>query len=226
MARDPVLERLPDALKRVKTTGRSTSEAQVDICRAIDEGKIRYRLFSWYTDDDLTSGLPPGVASKIREGLRSGKNLEVWRGHLSQLLPPLRGATVEPSDIPSPLRPRAVDWRKSSFKEPWTLPKSSVTAPTLCHIGIELARDDVTDVLCRRGESAGTARDETAAIKALASQLKSNPQLRRNVAARWCSEEGFKLTGRGFQSRVWPKARVLAGLQETAKPGRKPKSMR
>jgi hypothetical protein len=107
MAYVPEWERLPSALRRVKASKRSTHEAQIEICRAIDGGKIRYQLLPWFTDDDLVSGLHPGIASQIREGLRSGQNLVAWRGQLGQLLYPLAAPVV--NDLPSPPSPRALD---------------------------------------------------------------------------------------------------------------------
>ena len=70
--------------------------------------------------------------------------------------------------------------------------------------------------------SAPTARDETAAIKALASLLRSNPQVKRAEARSWCRKAGFSLGYRAFQSRVWPAARLQANLTAKAPAGRKP----
>jgi hypothetical protein len=71
---------------------------------------------------------------------------------------------------------------------------------------------------------APTDRDETAAIKALAPHLRNNPQLKRDKAAAWCRTAGFKVSDRGFQNRVWPRARELAGLEAKAPSGRSKKS--
>jgi hypothetical protein len=71
---------------------------------------------------------------------------------------------------------------------------------------------------------AATARDETAAIKALTSHLRSNLNLKKSEALSWCREAGFNLTGRGFTDRVWPRAREKAGLEARAPAGRPKKS--
>jgi hypothetical protein len=68
---------------------------------------------------------------------------------------------------------------------------------------------------------APTARDETAAIKVVASHLRRNPQLKSAEARSLC--RGFKLSDRAFQYRVWPAARLQANLAAKAPPGRKRK---
>ena len=73
---------------------------------------------------------------------------------------------------------------------------------------------------------AATARDETAAIRALASHLRSNRDLKKGEARSLCHKAGFKLTGHGFQNRVWPTARVQAGLEAKARAGRNRKPSR
>jgi hypothetical protein len=70
------------------------------------------------------------------------------------------------------------------------------------------------------------SKNESAAIKALSSQLESNPGLTRAEAKTWCTTAGFRLSARGFQNRVWPGARTKAELPEKALPGRKRKSLR
>ena len=71
-----------------------------------------------------------------------------------------------------------------------------------------------------------TSRDESAAIRALATVLAHDPDLKRADAEGWCEKAGFKLPHRAFRFRVWPKARQRAGLPEFAAPGRKAKSVR
>ena len=73
---------------------------------------------------------------------------------------------------------------------------------------IEVFRADVSEVQCggdgdgrARQASAATVGHETAAIKALASHLKSNAQLTRADAAERCHNKGFNLSNRGFQNR-------------------------
>jgi hypothetical protein len=73
---------------------------------------------------------------------------------------------------------------------------------------------------------AGTAAGENAAIRALATYLKENPEVRREDAADWCRAEHFKFSYRGFQSRIWPAAREQAGLEAKAPVGRKRKLSR
>lgn len=86
--------------------------------------------------------------------------------------------------------------------------------------GASIAQGDLHDA---SQSSRRTAATESVATKALASQLKDNPDLKRADAKNWCASAGYELSARGFQSRVWPKARTLAGLPAIGSPGRKRK---
>jgi hypothetical protein len=67
--------------------------------------------------------------------------------------------------------------------------------------------------------SAQTVAGERAAIKALATHLGSHPDITRADAKRWLLKQEFAVNPRGFQFRVWPEARRLAGLPPIAPPG-------
>jgi hypothetical protein len=60
---------------------------------------------------------------------------------------------------------------------------------------------------------------ETRAIAHLKSLLEGNNTMSKNEARRAC--EQFKLSGAGFDDRVWPEARHQAGLSRQAPSGRK-----
>ena len=74
--------------------------------------------------------------------------------------------------------------------------------------------------------SAQTVVGERAAIKALASHLKSHRDITRADAIQWLVDQRFAVRPRGFQNRIWPEARKLAGLDAIARPGAKKKSSR
>jgi hypothetical protein len=67
--------------------------------------------------------------------------------------------------------------------------------------------------------------DEERAIEALATHLKQMPDCTRANAADWCRQGGLTFSDRGFQSRIWPRARGRAGLSEKASAGRKRKTI-
>jgi hypothetical protein len=68
--------------------------------------------------------------------------------------------------------------------------------------------------------------DESAATKALAAELKRNTGMSREQASSWCKANKYQISDRGFLNRVWPEARIKAGLPLRASPGRKRKSTR
>ena len=205
MAYTPDWEPLADALQRIVATGVTEDEAKKDISLALGDQKIRVQV----------------IIADTEVGMR-GESRSV-------------GVFVPPN-----LTPDDFDWVLSRPLKPWLIGPASVTEHYFSVSGtesrrialIKLFRADVTKVLCG-GERANnnfekkpttTAAQESAAIKALTSHLKTNPDLKRAAALTWCEENGFALTDRGFQNRVWPQARKDAGLESRAAPGRKRKS--
>jgi hypothetical protein len=196
VAYTPDWEPLADALKRVTAAGASEDEGKIDLCRAIADKKIAIRV---------------RIAASDTKGGSSftGRNISV----------------------PSHLSPADFDWTHSQPVRPWPIGPAPGQHYSWIEDWkkrpldlIELSTSDVIGVLCGGEEgriSSAIIKYETAATKALATQLKSNPQLTRAEAATWCKASGHNVSDRGFQNRVWPKAREQAGLQAKAPPGRK-----
>jgi hypothetical protein len=195
--------RLSEALELVMAAGQSNSEAQSDICNAIADEKIRIQL-------------------SLGEAELHGKVIESF---------------PRVDSIPRDISPNEMDWQNSRPKGSWP---DSVPPYRVRVTLILLSSADVIKVLCGdknpselrirtegiRDGSPANSGQEKAATRALAAFLKDNPDVTRASAADWCRAQGFSLTSRGFQFRVWPEARKQAGLSATALPGRKPKSSR
>jgi hypothetical protein len=202
VAYTPDWEPLADALKRVMATGVSEDEAKTDLCRAVADRKIDVRVRIAASDHAMGGGV-------------------------------FSDGNVRP---PPHLGPGDLDWMQSRPFAQWRIgPKLGEHYTWI--VGwenrpldlIELSTADVVEILCGDGDEEivlPAAKQETAAIKALASHLKSNPQVTRVEAVAWCRASGHNVSERGFQSRVWPRARAQAGLQPKAPPGRKRKSSR
>jgi hypothetical protein len=200
VAYTPDWERLADALKRVIAAGVAEEEAKTDLCRAVADRKINVRVRIAATDYGM-------------------------RGRL------FCGGNV---GVPAHLEPQNFDWVQSRPLAQW--PIGPKLGEHYVWIGgwenrpfdlIELRTADVIEVLCGAGGNAtspATVRQEADATKALASHLKNNPQIKKADAAAWCRESGFNVGQRGFQNRVWPRAREQAGLGAKAPPGPKPPS--
>jgi hypothetical protein len=172
----------------VESCGHSRDEAELDICNALADRKIPIRpeILQIYG----SRGLPLGA-------------------------PALR--------VPRRLTPRDFDWKKSVTVTPWQENMNAIALRRLRDtrsarqiiLSIELSTRDVVRVLCAgRLPSQAPNEDsrsvpsksatESVATKALASQLRDNPDLKRADAKTWCAAAGYQLSARGFQSRVWP----------------------
>jgi hypothetical protein len=187
-------------------TGVSEEEAKTDLCRAMADGKINFRVRIAENDD------------RFRGRVFARPNVEIPLQLSPDDLDWSRSRPLKPWAI-GPVGPQRYVWMGGWEKRPIDLVKVSTS--------------DVSRILCGGDEGTGarrmartTVNQETNAIHALASHLRENPDLKREEAASWCKKRGFTLSARGFQARVWPAARQEAGLPRRASPGRKNKSSR
>jgi hypothetical protein len=217
-------EKLANALKRVTACGVTKKEAKSDLCGAMADRKIKVRL---------TVSLETDIFTVHRQMVANALGLGSNPKHFARKTECFDGANVK---VPSRLTALDFDWRCSRPHRPWPIRLHgarrdewrSFSQPALC---IELRTVDVINVVLGgelRGNQAKqpttTVAQESAAIKALASELQHNRDLKREDAATWCRRRGYNLTARGFKDRVWPQARAKAGLPTKGLPGRKRKS--
>jgi hypothetical protein len=277
----PDRETLAETLARVMTTnGLSTSEAQVDICRALNDGKIqilptidpnateigsqlvdvrsipwekvRQRLerqkivpvplipknldpqdFDWENSRPISSwvdtrGCSVGIAKiefytartiRVLCGGRTGRP-----AHDAPLAGSSSGRFVQTTEPASPPKTDVASADQVADLEVQThLTEGELSAGPVGPVSAStspLNPNDVDSGPAHRGAG------ERAAIKALAGHLKSHRDLTRAEATNWLATQKFAVSGRGFQSRVWPEARRQAGLTSIAPPGAKKKSSR
>ena len=247
MLYEPDWERLSLSLKRVTADGASEDTAKRAICNALADRKIAARLYylvppisinsfprrelsARYTRDirkeDIPTSLTPRDFDWTQSRIRKSEHWANVRGPFGSLVghwEVIEAARHHP-DHPLPESHRR-------HQHGLELPQATSANRIMAYWHrIELFRPDVTKVLCddqeiRRERVPATINQESLAIRALASHLKSNPQMRRADADEWCEKAGHKLGKRAFE-RVWPQARGKAGLSPIAPPGRKPKSRR
>jgi hypothetical protein len=168
------------------TNGLSRSEAQLDICRALSDQKIRIRPTIDPNATEIGSQLvevPSSIWEKARQRLERQKIVPV----------PL---------VPKNLDPQDFDWENSH-------PKSSWLDTRGCSVGIakiELYTADVIRVLCRgwtvsaspstlepndvHESSAPRVAAERAATKALARHLNSHPDETKADTKKWLAQQG------------------------------------
>jgi len=94
--------------------------------------------------------------------------------------------------------------------------------------GVSFRRSDIMVLTSSRTASGDhseklTALDEKKAIEILVPLLVEDPDMTRDRAKEMLSDTGVKMSGKGFQHRVWSAARTRAGLPPLAAPGRKKK---
>ena len=196
MAYTPDWEPIAHALKRVMAIGMSEDEAKTDLCRAMADRKIDVRVTIAATGQvfwDGNVGVPPHLKPSDLNWVHS-RPFAQW-----------------------PIGPRPGEHYTWNWRDrPIDL--------------IELSTSDVSRILCgglgndtdKKGERrTTTVGQQTKASNALALYLKENPNLKREEAAAWCENQGFTISGRGFQNKVWPDAREKAGFSRKAPSGRK-----
>jgi hypothetical protein len=225
MANLPAWELLADALVRVReTTGVSETEAKTRLCRAMAD----YAVCVTFARLSIH-----GRSKVLMDALISGriKTTDVVVGGRLMTL------AFPNMFISHDLGPDDLDWVQSRpLKLASIGPAGGLTGSWTDPPFLVLSTHDVEEALCagvrenadKKQAQTSTATDgeEDRAISALAEHLKSNRDPTRKEARAWLHKNGLSTTARGFQSRVWPKARKLAGLGEKAPPGAKKKSLR
>jgi hypothetical protein len=195
---------LADALRRVRATGVSESEAKAKICQAIAAGNVRVRL---------------APIDYGRMGLKVYPNFFVSPQLGPDDLEWVHSRPLKLSSI-GPMRGLTGLWTDVEEDPPLLELSISDVIEFLC------GGTDQEPGEKRTRTSTAKTQQESEAIEILASLLRNDPDLKRKDARALLQEKGFNFSDRAFQYRVWPPARQLAGLEAIAPSGRKRESSR
>ena len=206
MAYTPDWEPLADALKRVMKTDVSEDEAKTDLCCAVADRNIKVQVRIAPNDDRFAGEVFPDRNVKVPRHL-SPNDLD-WS----------RSCPLKPWPI-GPVGPQNYTWISGWEDRPIDLLELSISDVSIFCGGLA---NDTDKKGARRTTTAG---QENKATHALGLYLKEKPNLTREQAATWCKNQGYTISGRGFQNAVWPNAREKAGLSRRAPAGRKKKSL-
>ena len=217
----PDWQPLAAALERVMATGATEDNAKLDICRAVADQKIDVRVRIAASEYDLGGrsfsdgnvGVPLRLNPRDFDWVRS-RPLSRWS------IGPMLG---EHYTWTSGWSEQSLDLIELSTRDVRRILCGDDLAAQLGS-ALTAPLGTLTDDGAAPDGTAGTAKQESNAIKALAVHLKANPKLTRGDAEAYL--KGYQISARGFQSRVWPEARRRAGLPAKASPGRRTKSSR
>ena len=240
MAYIPVWESMAEALARVTGYSDSMLDAQRDICRALSDGKLRarYRVERVQTpyglevsrrafghpriglDQPDIIGLPsvPQDLSPDEIDWESSRPKRPWLDKHGFLVG-IAKLEILTADVIRVLCGGAQRVSTSDTRAEEPLAKKVLEEPITTAAEEPVFEQPLTTAAKGRRP---TAADEGRAAKALEAQLRLDHNMSVAGAKKFCSEIGPSLGGRPF-GRVWRKARVAAGLDRTAKAGRKRK---
>jgi hypothetical protein len=240
MAYIPVWESMAEALARVTGYSDSTADAQRDICRALSDSKLRARYHvervqtpfgfevhrraigkprSTFDQGDIIGypRVPPDLSPDEIDWENSRPKWPWLDKH--RFLVGIAKLEILTADVIRVLcgGGQRVSTSDTSAEEP--LAKQGLEEPITAAAEEPVFEQPLTTAAKGRRP---TAADEGRAAKALEAQLRLDHNMSVAGAENFCSEVGPALGNRAF-GRVWRKARVAAGLDRTAKAGRKRK---
>jgi len=165
--------------------------------------------------------IPYPVAEQIVKGVLLGGQCYVrgrrWIGEpLRDISKEIAAAQAQESGIPGS---GMIPWGFTDVEMDWRglIEHGRPLVPTAYEHNVVAAEARAADMPTLK------SNDELRAVEFLAPRLQENPTIKRDDARKMLGTKFPTLGKRGFVERVWPNARVRAGLRAVAPPGPKSK---